>query len=381
MATPIVGIDAQHWAKLETTYDTVSAFASGDAVPLLEISIEPSKEFHKSMEHTGSASLETEIAGIKGGTWSCSAYAKPAAAGTAPDINPFLTAGLGTETISGGTSATYSLSNSAQSLQIGRYAGAGLYEVINGCWVESVEIEITGNDEPKFTFSGGFASYGFVYDGATIASGSGTTITVNTAHVGKIQKNALIKIGSEDNGGSGYTVTAVDNTAETLTITPTLAGSVSASDVIEPVVPGFTLTASTILGGVNAGLTLGGTSVGMISTKYTISTGIHGLNKEATAETSTRLARGAREVTGELNFYYLSENAAQLGQAWDGTTRAVNLRIGEDTAAKRCKVNAPAARLEVSGLEIPEAEEATFTAAFVCRKSAVSNDELTIVFD
>ena len=190
MATPIVGIEAQHWAKLETTYDTVSAFAAGDSVPLIELSIEPTKEFHKSMEHTGSASLETEIAGIRGGTWSCAAYAKPAAAGTAPDINAFLTAGLGTETISGGTSATYSLGNSAQSMQIGRYVGAGLYEVINGCWIESVEIELTGNDEPKFSFSGGFASYGYVYDGATIASGSGTTITVNTAHVGKIQKNA-----------------------------------------------------------------------------------------------------------------------------------------------------------------------------------------------
>ena len=397
MATILpVGVQAKYFAKIETTYNTNSGFAGTTAVPLINLEITPSYEFHASKERVGTASLQREVAGIKGGTWSASMYAKPngTTVTVAPDVGEILKAAFGDENTSG--DVTYRMHDGTNevttplSLQIARHAGNAFYEVINGAWVEQVDLEIVGNAETVINVSGGFASYGWCYGGQINGTHSTSDATIqmysNTSE--RIGVDSRIQFSDgEDNSGAGYHVTAVDNTTDIITISPGLAGAVAGDTFIQPLTPAQTLTTNNPIGGVSCGLSIGGTAVGLISFKCSMKTGIHGLSAEASATAPNRLSLGAREVTGEIQSYFLtSETAAEdisriVGGAWNGATLALVARAGADTTKERMKINVPSARLEVSPVTLPEAEEATVTINFVARQSAANGDELSVDFD
>lgn len=386
MATT-VGIDAKYFWHTESTFNTAIATVAGDGIPTIECKIEPDYEHHKSKEHTGSASLESEIVGYQKGKWSLSAYARPNAAGTAPDIGEILKAAYGIETVSGGVSVTYSLSGSSLAEpytgQLVRHAGNYFFEVANGCVVEEVTYEIAGNDEPKISFSGSFAQYGWCYGGTTTAtvSAAASTFTLAAADRGKIGVNARIQIGTDDNSGAGYLVTAYNTSTGVVTFSPVLANTQTGATTIVPYTPTPT-TSGTIIGGIDAGLTLGSDSLGFISGKVTVKTGNRLLDKEATAVRPSRAARGPREISGEIDAYFLSENSAQkVGKAWESALQSVLLRFGSNTAGSRLKLNFANARVQVTPVELPEAEEATCKFKFLARKSAAANDEHTAVYD
>lgn len=379
-----VGVDQTMWAKSETTYDTVIDYAAGDQVCLTELKIDPSKDFEKSDEHCGTASLQDEIAGLEGGTWSAVSYFKPNAVGVAPDVGAMLAAAFGTETVSGGVSVTYALNeaDNPKSLQLSRQAGDGLFEQVNGAWVESVEIESTGNSAGKITFSGGFATYSHAFGGTlgAIMAGAATTATLTTGHGGRFRKNALVKFGTDDNSGAGYRITSVDNTAETFVFTPGAAvGAASGDAVVGLHITGS--TSGTILGSIANDMSIGGSSVGVISTKISFATGIHGLDKESGAGKANRLSRGKREISGESQVYFLDdETGTHLGLAWDGATTAIVQRIGANTAALRVTHTILKARIEVVPIEIPDSDEATTMIRWVARQSSAAGDEYSMLW-
>lgn len=397
MATIIpTGVQCKYFAKVETTYDTMSGFAVTDAVPLINLEITPTYEFHPSKERVGSASLQKEVAGMQGGTWSASFYAKPEGntANVPPDAGVFLQAAFGDQDTT--TDVSYRMHDgsnevsSTTSLQISRTAGNAFYEVIGGCWVEQCDIEIVGNAEPTITVSGGFASYGWCYGGQVNGahSTSDATIQMKSNSSERIGVGARIQFSDgEDNSGHGYEVTAVDNATDIITISPGLVAGVAGDVFIQPIDKSQTFgSTNNPISGVGCGLSIGGTSVGMISFKASLKTGIHGLSAEASATKANRLARGAREVSGEISSYFLtSETAAEdisaiTGGAWNGAVLALIARAGPDTTLQRMLVNVPAARLNVVGVSLPEVEEATITLTFTARQASANGDELSVDF-
>jgi hypothetical protein len=380
------GALATFFAKVESAYDTVPTWAATDGVGLLDLKLDPDKEFHQSKERVGTASAQSLIAGMRMAKWSAVAPVKPNAAGTPPDITDLLKSVFG-ETIVGGTSVTYALSDGVpSSIALMRHIPNALQEVATGAWTEQVDIEIKGNDEPKITFSGGYATHGFAY-GCDVGTGGASTgagsAPYATAHKGNLAKNARVSIDGLTNSGSGYLITSVDNTTTppTFSFTPNLSGNVVAGGIIAPVAPTPTL-AGTILGGVNAGLTIDGTALGFIEMKLQIKTGYHGRTKEASADRATGVIRSSRVVEGEIQFYFLDRESAMIaGRAWDGVTRSIALRIGANTAAQRMKVNVPKAFGKVSPINIPDAEEATFSFKFQALQNSAAADEANIVFD
>ncbi|MAH45401.1 hypothetical protein CMI37_06205 [Candidatus Pacearchaeota archaeon] len=398
MATIIpTGVQTKFFAKVEGDFNTVTGFATSDAVPLNSLEITPNYEFHPSKEKVGTASLQNEIAGLKGGTWTASFYAKPdgATVTVEPDCSPFLIAAFGEADTSGDVSYRMhdgsSEITSTSSLQISRQAGANLYESIGGAWIEQLDIEIVGNAETVINVSGGFASYRWCY-GAQVSgshSTSDTTIQLNSGEGERIGVGARIQFSDgEDNGGHGYDVTAVDNTTDIVTVSPGLINGVADDVFVEALDKAqvFTSTANPI-GGVGCGLSIGGVAVGLISFKASLKTGIHGLSAEASATGPTRLSRGAREISGEIASYFLTSETATsdisriAGGAWNGTTTAIIARAGPDTTKQRMKVNVPAARINVSGVSLPESEEATITLTFTGRQASANGDELSVDFD
>ena len=403
MATILpVGVQAKYFAKVETTYNTHIAMVSADAVPFINLEFTPSYEFHASKERVGSASLQREVAGIKGGTWSASFYAKPngGTVTVAPDVGEILKAAFGDENLSG--DVTYRMHDGTSevsspiSLQISRYAGDAFLETANGCWIEQVDIEIVGNSESIISVSGGFASFGYCYGGqinGAISSTGATDATMDSNTVERIGVGARIQFkepgGTVINGAAstGFQVTAIHPTTDEVTFTPAVGATVADDSTIQPFTLAQTLTTNNPLGGVGCGLTIGGTAVGLISFKCSMKTGIHGLSAEASATAPNRLSLGAREVTGEIQSYFLTSTTATedisriVGGAWQGATLALVARAGADTTKERMKINVPSARLEVSPVTLPEAEEVTVTINFIARQSSANGDELSVDFD
>lgn len=382
---PIGGMSQKAWGLKETVFDTPQAFGTIDAIDFREMSFQPTLDFTKLQSHVGTSSLQGEVEEKRGGQWSAAFYVEPAAAGTPPDIGFLLAHALGQEVIVGGTSVTYNLLDTTPSgLQLAKYASDNLMEQINGAWIETLEIEIAGGEEPKITVNGGFASYGMLMQGATLVGNEAaaqTDIGLSPGHARLVRPGVFVAFGADNNGGAGYRVTAVNYATDTITVTPGLAVGASLGDPVTPAIPTQTL-GGTVVGGISCGLSINAAAIGMIKSVTTLNTGIRGLDKEATSNRATRLFRDGRVVEGNLEVYYLDENAQYMGGAWNGNLAALTMRAGPNVAGSRMKINHLAARLAVvEGIEIPDEEAATATINYIARQSVVPADEMSIVFD
>ena len=377
MSTPTYGVDQLGLVRTQATFDTIAAFSTSHGFGYNSLKITPEVAYGEYAEHVGTASLQGEFKRKRGGQWDAEGYHKVAGAATQPQHGPFmLAAGM---TFSAGI---YGLSAAQPTaLQIGRKSGTSLYELLSGGWVEKFEIEQVGAQAAIWRASGGFASYGALLGvpatSASTHSTSDTSIALAAGSKWKVLPGVYVAFGAEDNAGAGYLVTAVASDGVTLTISPGLANGIGASQTVTPVVPAASVS-GTVVGGVSDGLSIDSTSVGFISGKVTLETGIHGLDKESTTDRANRLGRGKRRVMFEGEMYFLDENTKFLGGAYNGETRALAMRSGADSAGSRIIANIPKARLNMAAVDIPDADEATYKITGVGRQSSAAEDEFTI---
>lgn len=391
MTTPIYGVDEVFFSRIETVFDEITndianaIFVGADAMGLVSLDFAPTLAFTESEEKTSDPDLVTEIKDKQGGTWTGVAYFKPGAVGVAPDIDPMLLAGFGDRTIVGGTSVEYILDQvQPASLLLAKRNLDGSYEVVSGAWIETIVFSITGGAIPTMTFTGGFASYGFMFGAPQTDNagynGVGTVTLDNTGDAKRIRRGAVIAFGSEDNGGAGYTVTDRDTSAETIDFLPVLANPLVGVTNVVPFNPTPVLT-GTILGAINDNVVVDGTSLGNIAYTGTLTTGIHALDREHTTDRPNRIGRGTRRFSADMEFYFLNENVADLGAAWDGNITAINCRVGPAVAAQRATLKSPAARLNVAQVVTPADVEATWVGNHMNRTAAAANDMFSMIFD
>lgn len=376
------------WVQTEAAFDTVAAFAAADAYDALDLNIEPTYNFEEINASVGTGSHQGETAQDRGGKWSSSVDVKYSAAGTAPDYGDILKAAYGTETVVGGTSVTYVLSDgkvfgtSLHSLQFFKYIDEDCAEIITGAWVEQVTLEYGFGKHPKLTFQGGFSTYGWLYGSPTVDgvhAGSDTTIAVAAGTAQQVGPNMYVQFGSEDNSGAGYKVVSI--AADIITITPGLANGLSGGEEVKPLALSQTI-GGTRIAGVGGGLSLDATAIGQVSFKGTLGTGIKPLDKSSGSDRPIGIHRADnRKVDGELELYFLDENTKYLGGAWNGTTRALIHRAGANTAGARQKWNAPKARIVVSPVPASKGDITIYKAAFRARQSAAAADEHTLAYD
>ena len=386
---PTSGVRRQFWVKAEATYDTQQAIAATDAVDLVDMQFTPEKVLTEINSHVGTGSYQGEVEGQTGGKWTATCDFMPTTAGTAPDIGPALKAAFGDETIVGGTSVTYDFNDSdtVQTLQLVIYGGDEFYEVVTGAWVEQLTIDAVQNQVPRMTFSGGFAGYGNLRGApSTTGSNASAATTINMAtgdgyKLANVGAGAYIKFGSEDNGGAGYKVTSV--TASTIVITPGLANTVGVATAVTPLVPSQTLVGTRISAGIEHAMTIDAVSMGFVSAKYTIATGIKALDRAASSSRPTRVFRtGGRIVDAELDTYFLDEMSEILGAAHASTQvlRDVAVRLGPNTAASRAILNTDKTLFKVQPIALPDAEVAMAKLIGRARQNSAANDEFSLVF-
>jgi hypothetical protein len=375
------------YAKLEATYNTRTSWAATDAIALMgDLKLEPDRPKARTKERVGTSSAHARVrSGLQTGKWTGVFYVKLSGAGVKPDMDPLLEAAFSTAgAVDSGVSVTYAFSSGApKSLQLGKRVSTVLYEVANGAWVDTLTIELL-NGEFKLTFSGGFASFALVY-GSEVATGGAliteTTVPYKLIHKGNIKAGGVVTIGSRTNGGVGYTISSVDDTANppTMVITPMLEGAVAEDDAIVPVTPSQTL-AGTVLEFVDGSMTLdGGSALGFVQSKTVISTGIYA-REEASSHLPAGLLKGQRNVEHEVQVYFTDHDTGPfIGRAWDDANVAIVNIIGS-TAGYRMKQILPKLNVDVVPIDLPDDNKAAMAMIKgLALQSAAEFDECSLV--
>jgi hypothetical protein len=375
------GFEAKGFAKLEASYGTIQDIAATDAVsPVEPMKFTPDLKWDEKKEVVGSASQQGFVKGMESGKWQAAFYGKPAAAGTAPDIDPLLEALFGTKTVNASTSVVYTFSDSARkSVQLDQHVG-GVHEVALGAVIDQCDIEVTGNEIPKFNFQGPFARYGCSQGGLVGTGGvsnGASIVPVNAAHKYGYRVGGLVTVGTS----TGHRITAVTPATPSITVTPVISGGQAEGASIIAYSPSQTL-GGTVIGGIDCALSLGGTEYGFISAKISIKSGKILRDKEASSTRPTGVLQAARRVIDiELQFYLIDRDTAPFAvKSFEAITEALSLRIGPNTAGSRITIAAPVIHWMVAPKEIPGEDVATFVAKARAIQSAAAGDELSVTF-
>jgi hypothetical protein len=383
MTTPVHGVQAQVYAAVESAFNTPQAFAAADSIKVLSIEITPDDAAIDANELTGSASEEAPLLGRNaGGEWSVSfrAAANASASGTAPRGAAFYRAAFG-GTPNTSAQWTVGLSDStANTLQIGRKIGTGWYEQINGATITGdIQFEVS-NSEVIVTASGRYASRRVIHDGVSVDgshSSSDTTIDVATGEGQRVDAGLLIKFGTEDNGGSGYTISSI--ATDTLTITPGLANGLSGGEQVLPLLPTFTDNATAIRG-VSCSWSWdgGSTSVNVVSATITLTTGLVLRDDEITTSEAQGVLIGPRQVRAEVTAYYLEAHADTMVEAKTFTTQDAYFRVGPDTSNARFFLDMPKFVTTAAPVEMSRDEAVTVAFSGRAIKNSTAADELVL---
>lgn len=371
------GSDLIGFVKAESTYGTAVKPAAVDAFRASTITLGApvGREYPNDVRQTRSR-IERTTARTPVQPWSAEGILRPSGtAGTAPDINLILKQAFGTETVSGGSSVTYSLKKDMTDLSMDLYrSNTDLGEGVTGAVVQNLTFNWTGDSYITWSASGIGKDY--IQTGNTLANGAGSSATaliVDDADF--FTTYSVLSVGSTDD----VQVTAVNYSTNTLTIA---SSSWSDNDVVKPYFPSPTLAGDPLFG-TQGSLSLdnGSTTITSLGGSVSVSTGIDLLNTEFGGSSATDVIVPAyREVTGSIDFLVRKDEAHLFTEFRRKVQKDVVITLGTDSG-KRLKINCNKTEFDPSQRDSPESDMLRYTANFVALASSSGEDEISIVFD
>jgi len=365
------------FAKAETTFGTQVKPVTGDAMKVLSAMIKYSKEIKDRVDNSGSRDIIETIEGSITNEWEAEMYLLPnGSAGTAPDCGPFLTAGLGVETVTPATSVVYSTTDT-QAVQ----GSLSIYDLFSdiqmnslfGAYVNEIAISASGRDEPKIKFSGMGKTY--AHSGYATCNGavSGTSVAVQSGEGLNFDAGSLIKIGSDDNSGTGHKVTEVSG--DTLTI----ADSATASDD-DPIIPWLPAetTAGSPIAGIDGSLTIDSTELPIMSFDVTINNNWKPVDDEVGEQTITDIIEGKRTIEGSVKFRARRDMGLEIGKYQAITSRDFVVLFGS-TSGSKVQIDMDYVKFITLDKEVSEGDSALYTGTFKAFGSS-GNDAFSIKF-
>lgn len=374
------GFQEQFFAATETAFDTDTKPAAAEGVSILESNFDPDNTIIMSEEKAGTRMTPEIYKGLRSVKGSLSALIKPAAVGVAPNASAILEAALGTKTVVGGTSVTYTHTDTpvVKTVRLHRGLGDALMESFYGAVIEQLAFEVKAGEIPKMTaqFAGARlarAKPAVLTVGGAIAA---TTVTATAGTGLRIDKGTTVRFKKaggtyEDNGGLGYLVTS-DKT-DAIVFAPGLVSAVAIGDEIVPFTPTPTLV-GTAVAAVSHDVSFGGVSFNFNDAKLTYKSGLN-VKPEANADRPTRAFSGGTVVDGEVNVY--AQEQQGLGESidthWQKTFAALVIRAGLATAGVHLKMSMTNAMIECVPVKVPAGQGSVATATLKFRaKSSFS---------
>lgn len=371
------GSDLVGYIVAESSYGVAAKPAGTDAFRATSITMGApvGREFPNDRRNTRSR-IERTITRTPVQPFSAAGILRPSgSAGTAPDIGVFLKHALGTETVSGGTSVTYSLLKDPTALSASIYRKTSdLSEGVYGAVVQNLTFNWSGDSYVTWTVSGIGKDY--IQTGNSLADGAGssaTSLVVDDADF--FSKYSVISVGSTDD----IQVTAVDYSTNTLTIA---SSTWSDNDAVVPYVPSGTFAGDPLFGTAGTlSLDNGSTTITHLGGSLSINTGIDLLNTEYGSDSAADVTVPAyREVTGSLDFLVRKDEVNLFSEFRRNVQKDMIVTIG-DTAGKRMKINCNVTELDPTQRDSPDADMIRYSVNFVALASSSGEDEVTLVFD
>ncbi|WP_025322262.1 hypothetical protein [Deferrisoma camini] len=224
----------------ETTEGTPVFPAAADAVQLRDgIGLPSQPTAHtRANEVADTGSVTALIRDLRSsGTLRLPFYFRPSGtAGSKPQEAPILKALCGTETVNAGTSVVYTLHKDQSPYTI--WFGVGNVVVFaTGAKINQLSIRQSENGFAEAEAGAQFVRLGWCGESSLSSAINGATTptpTVPVADAKPFSVGARIQVGTDDNGGSGYTVTAVDTSTNELTVSPDVNTDQSSGAAVVP---------------------------------------------------------------------------------------------------------------------------------------------------
>ncbi|MBU2538082.1 MAG: hypothetical protein KKH22_06560 [Proteobacteria bacterium] len=291
---------------------------------------------------------------LTSGDWSLPMYLRPSGSpGVAPQGGSLFKALFGSETVVGSTSVTYSLAKQLPSFSLWTKYGDTVF-FATGATADQAKMGISKKGALKLDLSGKFMAMGWcgTDELSALIDYIATPITaIPVKDAKKYTVGGKIKVGTDDNAGAGYTITAVNVTTNTLTIAVGVQTDHAVDTVVAPFLPAGTIVGSPVESRTaSVSFDGGSTAIKIKGMDLTIGNGIQYQEDEIQApgiEYPTDYVEGQRSVVGTVTLLLRRDD---LKYFYDGITAGVekNIKIsaGENTAGKRVSLTMGRSRIK-----------------------------------
>ncbi len=382
------------YAKEENSWGTPAYPSGSDAILLVSKGTskqERGKLYSQERKLSYSETFDTVLGKFQPGEFSFTAYIKPSGSlGSEPGGAQLLQGLFGRENVVANTKVEYLLagySDSFPSFTIAHREDL-LTKWLTGAVINSGEFRIVAGNEDASIFQGTFAGFfqKMLYAGEdTLQQGitpPSSSVVVSNARNFSI--GAKIQVGTDNNSGQGYEVTAINYGTNTLTVTP----SVSTSQSVGASVKGFLPTPSVSGNLVHGRLGIvqikeGGGSFAdlkILEATIRLENSIKFLDEKDNTDFSFTFVRaGARKVSLEgVKLFMRGDSAKWIYENWNAVQKVVHIPVG-NTAGNRARFEFP--KLEIKSYpELSGDEEIAVGIAFDVLASS-GDDEVKLVFD
>lgn len=367
---------------LEESYGVMPALTSAHAVGLLGLpKASQQQTFTDSEEKSNTASpVQRFRDATPAGSVSFSLYARPGgAAGTKPVEAAMIKAIMGVESLAA-DSVVYSPAIRLPSLCLAYRVGANLTQFITGLALEEVKTSGSAKGAVKHEASGKCRAVLSAGLAMTVAGSTASLIKLEAGGGRRFDPGARVQVGEDSNAGAGYTVTAYDQAADTITLDPPLAAAPGAGLAVKGCLPTISLAGSPLEGRLCPALIDG---VDLTITEWTVSVAraVKMLDNVVAAD-DPYAAQGfladQRTVKATCKAYFQGPNVAFFHQA-KSQTRAVLALGGGGAPGQRLAIAIP--RGEVNTPELQGTAPLELSLEFVAMPSPAGEDEITFTYN
>lgn len=346
------------WVVPETTPGTLAPPSAEHKLAAFDVSY-PSQvpEYTNSKEKALTRDVLDRCQGqTPAGEWGFSTYCRPKGVAEQPQEHNLLTGLAGIETV-GASNVTYSLALQKPSYSIWFLIDHTMIycqgATVGNCELSLEECSII------YKWGGGFMTMGVVgTDPLDAAVAPGVTV-VPVTDSNKFTAGGVIQLADadgnvvDDNGGSGYTITDVNDATYALTITPAIVTGAAADGFIAPFDPGGTVGGNP-LETRTAIVTIGGVQKPIVEFTWSVTDEPEYLTREKTPQGfPISYAETQREVGGNLRLVFRRDDADAFRLANEGTEQPMTLTVGT-LAGYTLEIPMPRTKLDMPAIEESE---------------------------
>jgi hypothetical protein len=325
----------------------------------------------------------SQLPGIKArlltGDFSFTTYMKPSGAlGTIPEQDLFLACALGKSTPTPGVKVEYTLEDQLDSMSLWFKKGHTVF-ALRGAVIESLNFSIQGDQPGQMKFAGKFMERLWAGEcPANDTCGVGKE-TIQLAATGALRYcvGMFVKIGTDQNTVTGYQITEVNYTANTIKISPTLVTDQGTNPTVYPFLPAPAAEVGEPAHGKLGIVTVGGQNMVVLTADLTLNNNVKFYdNEKNNVWTAERFGRpGKRSIEGTITAFFLKQGMSYFYRADYHITDALIIPVG-NVSGKIIEVSIPYA--EYKAPKITGNEEFIQDLSFKAVASASLNDELKV---